>query len=107
MAVRDRFRPDISLGAIIQIVVLIVGMAIGWAVMDTRSKSNADAIESVKTQIERLPSEIEGKTGRLDERVRTLENNAARSDEKFANLISLLTRLDAKLERIENVLQHK
>jgi predicted nuclease with TOPRIM domain len=109
MTVKERFRPEISLGAIIQIVILIVGMAVSWAIMDARSQQNTEAIRDVKEQIERLPNdlkgEFDGKTVRIEERVRSLENTAARSDERFSNLIALLSKLDSRLERIESALQ--
>lgn len=84
------FQKQISLGNVIQIAVLLVGMSGAWFVMDNRSTNNADQITQTRVLVTAL-----------EVRLRTVENTQARSDERFSNILALLSQIDSRLERIE------
>jgi hypothetical protein len=95
MTIKERFDPKISVGNLIQIGVLLVALTFGWAEMESRSDQS-------EKEIARLQASIDQFAGTLELRVRTLESSAVRSDERVANMISLLSRIDSRLERIES-----
>ncbi len=87
---RPRYSPQISLGNVLQIGMMIAGLSVGYAVIQAQAKANADAIREIRLDITKT-----------DDRVRGLENDRARSDERFSNILALLARIDGRLERIE------
>lgn len=88
---RPAFTPFISLGNMLQIGALIASAIIGYVLIDARSTTNARDI----AVISKLQDEIET-------RIRTLEKDSARNDERFSNILALLAKIDDRLERIEN-----
>lgn len=86
-----------SIGNIIQIVGFVIALAIGWATMTNEIANNAAAITSVSNDVEKA----RGLHLDYDVRLRTLESNAARSDERLNSILTLLARIDNRLERIE------
>lgn len=78
------------MGNVIQIVMLIIAAAVGWATFDARISANETAIREGTMQ--RAAYEV---------RLRTVETNYARTDERLSSILSLLGRIDARLERIE------
>jgi outer membrane murein-binding lipoprotein Lpp len=94
---RPRFSPQISLGNVIQIGLLVVGMAVGWTQLQSAVDGNTRAIDGLGQVVEarRLRADA------MEARVRALENEAARADERFSNILTMLARIDSKLERIE------
>lgn len=87
---RPEFTPAISLGNLIQIAVLLVGLGGAWAILSTNLDYQASRIAANSAAIREI-----------EVRVRTLEANYARSDERYASLLALLSRIDNRLERIE------
>lgn len=84
------FSRNISLGNLIQILVVCVGFAAAWFAMDLRSQANTSEIVAARLELKEI-----------EERLRNVENDQARSDERYNNLLTLLSRIDARLERIE------
>lgn len=70
-----------------------MGATVVWLYTSTDAKTaeNAKAITDART--ERVSMEI---------RLRALETQQARADERFSNILSYLARIDSRLERIEN-----
>lgn len=87
---RPEFTPAISLGNLIQIAVLLIGLGGAWAVLSTNLDYQASRIAANSAAIREMET-----------RVRTLEADAARADERFTNILALLSRIDNRLERIE------
>lgn len=87
---RPVFTWQFSLGNAIQIITLIGGLAVVYASLDARSKTNAEATLANRQAI--AAQEV---------RMRTLEQNYARTDERLTSILSLLGRIDGRLERIE------
>ena len=81
---------QISIGNIIQMAVFLVTLAVGWATLSAQVGANTDAIrESVAVR------------AAFEVRVRTIETSYARADERMTSICALLSRIDARLERIE------
>ena len=87
---KPTFLNQISVGNLLQILVLLVGLTSAWFVMDTRSKINSGYISEIRTDVADLQT-----------RMREVERSQARSDERFSNILTLLARIDKRLERIE------
>lgn len=83
---RPRYSGQISLGNVIQLVGMLAAVSAGYAVLRSDVSNNAEQI---------------AKLGFLEVRVRSLETEAARADERFANILTFLARIDGRLERIE------
>lgn len=84
------YKPQITLGNLIQIGIMLATGAMAFATVNGRAATNAENISKNVASISSLES-----------RTRTLENSLARSDERTANILQLLNRIDARLERIE------
>lgn len=81
---------QISIGNIVQIAVFLVTLALGWATLNAQVNSNTEAIK--EAAIVRSGFEV---------RVRTIETSYARADERMTSIFALLSRIDSRLERIE------
>lgn len=92
---------SISLGNVLQIGVTLVVVAGAYYQLEHRARTNAERIAGLEVQKEALRAELVRDFGLLEQRVRLLENNFARSDERVANVLSLLQTIDGRLERIE------
>lgn len=88
---RPQYQPTISLGNLLQIGALLVAVTGSYFLVKADTEANADAITKLQAAQERG-----------DARIRALETNAARSDERLQSILGLLNRIDARLERIEN-----
>ena len=87
---RPFFTSQITIGNIIQVVVLVVGLSAGWVSIKAQAEGTHDALgREVARGMER------------EVRIRELENNAARADERYNSIMGLLQSIDRRLERIE------
>lgn len=98
---RPQFENKFSTGNVIQIVILVIsvagGVAGGWAIIDSRTTTNEGGIQ---TNAEDIQTSYENYV-RLEARVRSLETYQARSSERQENMLDLLSRIDDRLERME------
>ena len=84
------YKRQISFGNVVQIGVTLVTVTLAYAAVNATAVTNRETIaQAVSTQ-----SAMEG-------RLRALENTQARDDERMANILQLLNRIDGRLERIE------
>lgn len=81
---------QISIGNVIQIAGFVVALALGWATLSGQVNSNTTAINNAMSIHDNLET-----------RLRTLENTSARSEERLNNILTLLAKIDAKLENFE------
>lgn len=91
MPPKPEFTKQISFGQVVQILVLVAGFWGGYVLLQKQSEDNAEAIQDARS--ERVALEL---------RIRSVENQQARADERFSNILSYLARIDSRLERIEN-----
>jgi hypothetical protein len=91
------FSRQISVGNIIQIAVVIVGISTAWFAMDYRSQGNSQAILGISIDLVQLQKDI--KSYQIE--LRELEKDQIRADERYSNMLTLLARIDSRLERIE------
>lgn len=90
MPPRPEFTKQISFGQVVQIVVLLGGFWGGYVLLQKQAEDNARAIADARS--ERTALEI---------RLRTVETQQARADERFSSILGYLSRIDSRLERIE------
>lgn len=96
-AIEKRF----SVGNLVTIVVLIATTSGAWYSTQHQVVANKDATNALAASI-RSESEARSKAdSALEVRVRPLELQAARSDERFNSVLQVLGRIEARLERME------
>ena len=81
------YKPQITLGNLIQIAAMLVLVTLAFQTVNVKATAN----------ISRTTLELKAQ----DARLRALETAATRSDERLINMISILNKIDARLERIE------
>ena len=101
MSARPTFSPNISLGNALQIVTMIVMVVAGYVVIDQRSTANTDAIRELSDDLRDVTRDGQVQREGIAVRVRYLETQAARVDERYSAMMGLLQRIDARLARIE------
>lgn len=90
MPPKPQFTPNISFGNVVQIALLAVGFGGGYAMIEESTSDNEAAIALAKSE-----------RGAMELRLRTLEMQQARADERFTSVMQSLARIEGKLERIE------
>lgn len=87
---RPSYSPQISLGNILTFAAMIVAGGIAFGVVQSRTAGNAEDIDRIEALVQAQ-----------EMRIRVNENNVARGDERLTSIFQLLSRIDARLERIE------
>ena len=82
--------PNISLGNLLNILAMIVAVAIAWANIINVAQANSRDVAKNDLRI-----------NDVEVRVRTLENNQSRADERLINIIEMLNRIDGRLAKME------
>lgn len=90
MTAKPTFTSQISLGNWITIGAMIGTLAVGWGLLQAQQAANQLAIVKIETELTSM--EI---------RVRKLETEDARAQERISSMLTLLNRIDSRLERIE------
>lgn len=79
-----------SVEFVLQITALIVAVTMSYMAIDFRSKQTEKDIVNVQTEVYQLRSQV-----------REIETNFVRLDERFVNIMTLLTQINERLERTE------
>lgn len=87
---KPQFSMTVNLGHLLQIVSLVIAATVGWVTMDARTSQNREAITKMAAEFADTRM-----------RMRSVETSAVRADERMQSIFSLLARIDARLERIE------
>lgn len=87
---RPRFTTEISFGHMVQIIILAFAVGGGW--IKLQEQQAQQEAQSALALEERASLEV---------RIRALETQSARADERFSSILSFLARIDSRLERIE------
>lgn len=87
---RPTFTTSISLGNVLTLVALMAAGVAAFSTMQGQVNVNQKAIEAIKVEAIAARS-----------RLRAVELDTARSEERLTSIHSLLSRIDARLERIE------
>lgn len=101
MNTRPRFTDQISLGNVIQIGVILAAAVAAFVTFKSETEQNAREWREAATERSIIEREAAEERGKFDVRLRTLENQQARADERFSSILSYLARIDGRLERIE------
>lgn len=97
-------KPDPRIGwvSLVNLVVLIVGVGVAYGTMTERGEQTRTSLESINATLRQEVENRRQSNAAIETRVRFLENNQSRTDERHSSLLQLLGRIDARLERIEN-----
>lgn len=108
---KPSFSTQISLGNLIQILLIVAAGVAGF--QQIRSSTNANSIlisataeqvlelKETTTEAIKLAYEATKDIDDLTPRMRAVENQQARADERLTAILTLLNRIDSRLERIE------
>lgn len=88
--VRPQFSPSISFGQILQVAVIVVGFTGSFVVLQAQGDANTTALNIAAE--ERKALEL---------RIRAIENQTARSDERYSSILVFLDKIDGRLEKME------
>ncbi|MCA1337348.1 hypothetical protein [Pseudooceanicola marinus] len=97
MTAKPEFTRNISFGNVLVLVGMIVTGTATFVAVDARTQANAAEIARSVAEIDEAALRVAD----LERRTRALENELARADERFSSILGLLSRIDARLERIE------
>lgn len=81
-------RWDFSLGNLINLVAMGVAVAVAWGSMSERSDMTHKGIK-----------ELESMQSAAETRIRALETNQARSDERLSSILQIVSRIETRLEK--------
>jgi septal ring factor EnvC (AmiA/AmiB activator) len=96
-----RLRWDFSFGNIVNLVALIIAVGVSWGVMSERSTASQKQVQALETTLTNMISQKQTEDAKLELRVRNLETNQARADERLSSILQVLGRIEARLERFE------
>lgn len=86
---RPSFSPMISLGNVIQVVLLLLTVAGAWFTLDNRVSNNALSIEKMG-----------GDHQDYSNRIRSIEKEQVRSDERFSSILQSMSRIEKTIDRV-------
>ena len=84
------YKPQITLGNLIQIASMLVLAALAFQTVNGKATANTETITKTIAEIKAQ-----------DARILALETASTRNDERLTNMIVILNKIDARLERIE------
>jgi len=87
---KPTFNSQISLGNVLTLVGLLGAGLLAFAQVQGLASRNAAAVSALEIQADEHES-----------RLRVAETEIARGDERLSSILTLLSRIDARLERIE------
>ena len=87
----------ISIGNLLQIGAMVVAVVGGYFALEAKTSENAGRLQRLEDA--HLKTVERGE--RRDRRIQGLETSQARDDERLSNILTLLARIDGRLERIE------
>ena len=91
----------ISLGNILTFAGIVVAVAVGWGVMRERGEATRENMTELRETLRQEVSTRRDAQAELESRVRTVESNLARAEERNNAVLQVLGRIEARLERIE------
>lgn len=95
---RPVFTRTISFGNVVQIAILLVGIGSAWATMRGELSDMGD---DVGREARRIDAEIENRQI-VEGRVRALEIEVARADERYSQLVAMIAAIRDSIVRLEN-----
>lgn len=98
---KPTFSWQISFGNLVQMGVLLVGITGGWFIIDGRSQGNQAGVLEIKALVLQMDQRQADYQKDVDVRLRFLENQWVRSDERYTSILTLIGKIDGRLERIE------
>lgn len=94
------FTPNLSFGNVLTIVTLIVGGAIAWGQMSAQLSAERDLRLASQVQFEQSLDVTSDNNAKVEQRLRDLEQQQARVDERFTMILTLMTDLKAQVTKL-------
>lgn len=92
---------SVSLGNVLTIGTTLILVSGYFFTTDNRTQANAKSIDDLSLVVGELSQSLRGELIDIESRLRTLEQKDARNDERLTNMLALLSRIDSRLERLE------
>ena len=101
MMTTPKLENKMSIGNILNLLALVVAVAVGWGVMSERGESTREHMTELRETLRQEVSTRREGQGALESRMRAVESNLARAEERNNAVLQVLGRIEARLERIE------
>lgn len=97
---KPAFTPSISFGNLLTLATIIVAVGVAWGQVTSSIESERSLRSQNQEQVIEAVSGISRDNEKMEQRVRALEQQQARIDERFTMMISLLTDLKTEVSRL-------
>lgn len=97
---KPEFTPTISIGNIVQICSTIAIIAVGWGYLQQKVAANTGQYERISTMIELEFQQAKRDDEAVAARVRELETQSARMDERFTLILTLMGELKQQVSEL-------
>lgn len=97
---KPAFTPSISFGNIVTLVTIVVTAGIAWGQIKAEIASEKSLRSISETHVAQAVASTVDSNTKMEQRVRDLEQQQARIDERFTMVITLLTELKSEISRI-------
>lgn len=99
--------PNLSFGNVLTIVTLVVGGAIAWGQLTAQLSAEKDLRLASQIQFEQSLDLASDNNSKVEQRLRDLEQQQARVDERFTMILTLMTDLKAQVTKLAEKPQGK
>ena len=97
---KPAFTPSISFGNLLTLATIVVAVGIAWGQVTSSIESERSLRSQNQEQVIEAVSGISRDNEKMEQRVRNLEQQQARIDERFTMMITLLTDLKTEVSRL-------
>lgn len=97
---KPSFTSSISFGNLLTILTFVVASAVAWGQLTSEISGERNLRTSNQEQIMNMLIDYNKTNDEVEQRVRDLEQQQARSDERFTMLISLMTELKTEVSQL-------
>ena len=98
---KPQIENKMSIGNILNLLALAVAVAVAWGVMSERGDSTRDHMTELRDTLRQEVMARRDGQAALESRMRAVESNLARAEERNNAVLHVLGRIEARLERIE------
>lgn len=97
---KPSFSSSISVGNVLTIVALVAGVAIAWGRIESKISSESEMRSQQFSTVSAAVESSQHFRGRMDERLRYLEEQVARTDERFTLILTLMSEMKEEIAHL-------
>lgn len=100
MVGKPQFTPTFSFGNVAQIGITVAAMAVAWGNFQTKVSNNAEQVHTVIQAIEDASDEAQRDKEALGARIRYLEAQSARTDERYNLILQMISEMKTQVNEL-------